>query len=115
MTQDRHARGLGKGLSALLGENQRQSSPAAGADPRGVREIELGRIRPNPSQPRVQFDEAALEELADSIRQRGVLQPILLRPAGDDYEIVAGERRWRAAQRAKLHAIPAMVREIDAS
>jgi ParB family chromosome partitioning protein len=81
----------------------------------GVREIEVARIRPNPEQPRVQFDEAALDELADSIRQRGLLQPILLRPDGVDYQIIAGERRWRAAQRARLHSIPAIVREIDES
>jgi ParB family chromosome partitioning protein len=80
-----------------------------------VREIELARIRPNPNQPRVQFDEEALDELADSIRERGVLQPILLRPEGEDYLIIAGERRWRAAQRARLHTIPAIVREIDDS
>jgi ParB family chromosome partitioning protein len=63
----------------------------------------------------VQFDEEALDELADSIRERGVLQPILLKPVGDHYMIIAGERRWRAAQRARLHAIPALIREIDDS
>ena len=73
------------------------------------------RIRPNPDQPRIQFDEEALDELADSIAERGVLQPILLRPDGDGFEIIAGERRWRAAQRARLHTIPAIVREIDDS
>jgi ParB family chromosome partitioning protein len=80
-----------------------------------VREIEIGRIRPNPEQPRVQFREEAIDELADSIAQRGVLQPILLRPHGEGFEIVAGERRWRAAQRARLHTVPALVREIDDS
>ena len=80
-----------------------------------MREVEIARIRPNPNQPRVQFDEEALDELADSIRERGVLQPILLRPNGEDYLIIAGERRWRAAQRARLHSIPAIVREIDES
>jgi ParB family chromosome partitioning protein len=112
---DRAARGLGKGLSALLGETSPptavQDSPAAG----GVREIEIGRIRPNPHQPRTQFDEGAIDELAESIGERGVLQPILLRPSGNEYQIVAGERRWRAAQRAGLHTIPAIVREIDES
>jgi ParB family chromosome partitioning protein len=63
----------------------------------------------------VQFREEAIDELADSISQRGVLQPILLRPHGEGFEIVAGERRWRAAQRARLHTIPALVREIDDS
>ena len=69
----------------------------------GVREIEIARIRPNPNQPRIQFDEESIDELADSIAERGVLQPILLRPEGDGFEIIAGERRWRAAQRARLH------------
>jgi ParB family transcriptional regulator, chromosome partitioning protein len=118
MSADRPARGLGMGLQALLGEAARPAGtpPGEAASPRGgVREIEISRIRANPDQPRVQFDEEALDELAESIRQRGVLQPILLRPDGDDYLIVAGERRWRAAQRARLHAIPAIVREIDES
>jgi ParB family chromosome partitioning protein len=117
MSSERPAKGLGMGLQALLGEAA-QPAPAAGealASRGGVREIEVARIKPNPSQPRLQFDEDALDELAESIRERGVLQPILLRPNGDDFLIVAGERRWRAAQRARLHAIPAIVREIDES
>ena len=119
MSADRPSKGLGMGLQALLGEAARpapapgsaKSSPSRG----GVREIEISRIRPNPEQPRVQFDEDALDELAQSIRERGVLQPILLRSTGDGFMIIAGERRWRAAQRARLHAIPAIVREIDKS
>ena len=112
MSTDRATKGLGKGLSALLGEAPTAAPPAAHASG-GPREIEIGRIRPNPQQPRAHFDEAAIEELADSIAERGVLQPILLRANGDGFEIVAGERRWRAAQRAGLHASPAIVREID--
>jgi ParB family chromosome partitioning protein len=117
MSGERPGRGLGMGLSALLGEAARTPAPEGQqAESRGgVREIELSRIRRNPNQPRMQFDEEALEELAQSIRERGVLQPILLRPDGDSYQIVAGERRWRAAQRAQLHAIPAIVRDIDES
>jgi ParB family chromosome partitioning protein len=119
MSADRPAKGLGMGLQALLGEAARPA-PAPGASDGtslrgGVREIDVARIHPNPEQPRVQFDEEALEELAQSIRERGVLQPILLRPAGENFMIIAGERRWRAAQRARLHAIPAIVREIDES
>ena len=108
------------GLQALLGEAARPAAAGgpgveSGSSRGGVREIDIAHIRPNPNQPRVQFDEAALDELADSIRQRGVLQPILLKQDGDDYLIIAGERRWRAAQRARLHSIPAIVREIDDS
>ena len=112
---EKAAKGLGKGLSALLGDAVRPGPvavPQAGND--GVREVEVARIKPNPEQPRTHFDEASLKELAASIAERGLLQPILLRPDGDGFMIIAGERRWRAAQRARLHAIPAIVREIDA-
>ena len=118
MTANKPASGLGRGLQALLGEQAvpaAQAAEAPAARPGGIREIEIGRIRPNPEQPRSQFREEAIDELADSIAERGVLQPILLRPHGDGFEIVAGERRWRAAQRARLHVIPAIVREIDDS
>ena len=113
MSADRPAKGLGMGLSALLGEGGRPPAPAGEAAGGGVREIELSRIRPNPNQPRQQFSEESIAELADSIGQRGVLQPILLRPEGGGYQIVAGERRWRAAQRARLHKIPAIIRDVD--
>src|SRR5215217_8154955 len=115
MSADRPGKGLG--LSALLGDNARPAagSPEVAESPGGVREIELSRIRPNPNQPRQQFTDESIAELADSIAQRGVLQPILLRPTDDGFEIVAGERRWRAAQRARPHKIPAIVREVDAS
>jgi len=116
MSNDRPAKGLGMGLQALLGEAARAPAAEGQQEGRGgVREVEVSRIRPNPDQPRMQFDEGALEELADSIRERGVLQPILLRADGGDFMIVAGERRWRAAQRAQLHTIPAIVRDIDES
>ena len=112
---DRPAKGLGMGLQALLGEGSARQR-AADSEPRGssgVREIEVARIRPNPNQPRRQFDDSTLEELAASIVQRGVLQPILVRTEGDGFVIVAGERRWRAAQKARIHAIPAIIREMD--
>ena len=117
MSTNKPTAGLGRGLQALLGEAAVPTASTEAPTPRpgGVREIEIGRIRPNPEQPRVQFSEDAIDELADSIAQRGVLQPILLRPHGEGFEIVAGERRWRAAQRARLHTIPALVREIDDS
>ena len=111
MSADR-AKGLGMGLSALLGEAPSPARPGE-APPDGVREVEVALIRPNPHQPRKHFDDESIEELAQSIAERGVLQPVLLRPDGDGFQIVAGERRWRAAQRARLHRIPAIVREID--
>jgi ParB family chromosome partitioning protein len=107
-------KGLGRGLSALLGEAPRPEPESQGRRD-SVREVEVGRIRPNPAQPRQHFDEESLAELAESIRQHGVLQPILVRAVGDGYELIAGERRWRAAQRAQLHAIPALIREHDDS
>ena len=113
---DRPTKGLGMGLQALLGEAARAPAPEGQSENRGgVREVEISRIRRNPEQPRVQFDEKALQELAQSIRDRGVLQPILLREDGEGFMVIAGERRWRAAQQAQLHTIPAIVRDIDES
>ena len=107
-------KGLGRGLSALLGEAPRPE-PEAGGRRDSVRDIEVARIRPNPAQPRQHFDEDSLAELADSIARHGVLQPILVRAVDEGYELIAGERRWRAAQRTRLHSIPALVREQDDS
>ncbi len=101
--------GLGRGLDALI--------PTEGEGPEaslvGLRQVPVEAISPNPHQPRVHFDEESLGDLAASIREVGVLQPVLIRPAGDGYQLIAGERRWRAAQRAGLTAIPAIVRESD--
>lgn len=102
MTQPRG--GLGRGLAALL--------PREVAD---LREIPLDAVRPNPRQPRRGMDEAALEDLAASIRAVGLLQPVIVRRAGEGYELVVGERRWRAARLAGLERIPALVRETDDS
>ncbi len=114
---------LGKGLSALIGEVEGVGLAPAPAEAKtaeaatgAVTGFLISDIRPNPAQPRRSFSEAELEELAASIKQRGVLQPILLRPDPDApnmYQIVAGERRWRAAQRAGLKTIPAVVRDMD--
>ena len=107
--------GLGRGLSSLFDEAVRapREGSEAVVERGGVREIDIAQIRANPNQPRQHFDEVSLNELAQSIADKGVLQPILLRPVGEGYEIIAGERRWRAAQKAQLHRIPALVRELD--
>ena len=99
---------LGRGLSALLGENTVEDSASVPSS-----DIDIHLIRPNPEQPRMRFSETALEELAQSIRANGVVQPIVVRKNGGGYEIVAGERRWRAAQRAGLHKIPAAIKEVS--
>jgi ParB family transcriptional regulator, chromosome partitioning protein len=122
---------LGRGLQALLGETRREEPlvqtpvtagagvPARVAPQRavpvngGLAMLAVADIEPHPEQPRRHFDDAALDELAASIAARGVIQPIIVRPiAGGRYQLVAGERRWRAAQRAQLHEIPALVRTL---
>ncbi len=107
-------RGLGRGLSALLGEIEREEPVTPGSTPSGgVRMMNVSALNPLPGQPRKHFDEAALDELAASITARGMLQPIVVRDQGGWFQIVAGERRWRAAQRAQLHQVPVIVREFD--
>lgn len=105
-------KGLGRGLGALLpsASVDHGEAEAARPDERRVELLPLDRMRPNPEQPRQTFDEAAMEELAASVRQYGVLQPILVRPVDGGYEIVAGERRYRGAKLAGLKEIPAIVR-----
>lgn len=98
-------RGLGRGLDALLPSNIDVDE--------GRTEIEIDRIRARKEQPRRNFDEESLQELAESIKEHGVLQPVLLRPAGEEYELVAGERRWRAAQMAGLTQMPAVIKDMD--
>ena len=102
---------LGRGLSALL-PDEPAFMEQEGLEQ--VRQIDIARIRPNPDQPRKNFDEEKLEELAASIRQHGVMQPLILVEQGKDYLIAAGERRWRAAQIAGLKEVPALVRLLDA-
>lgn len=98
-------RGLGRGLDALFSVEQ---SPGE----KQVSEIDIKLIHPRKNQPRKNFDAELLQELSESIKERGVLQPILLRPFEKGYEIVAGERRWRAAKMAGLKMMPALVREM---
>lgn len=99
--------GLGRGLDALISE----ATAETGSEPEAT--IEISKITRNPNQPRKNFDETALQELADSIKQNGVLQPILVRKIGGKYQIVAGERRYQASKLAGLKEIPAVVRDID--
>ncbi len=105
-------RGLGRGLSALIGDEVAavKGEPVARKD---TRTLPVAFLQPGRYQPRKTFDEQPLADLAASIKEKGVLSPILVRPIGTDrYEIVAGERRWRAAQLAKLHDVPVVVREL---
>ena len=112
MAEKRQA--LGRGLSALIPETPLDAPPSSPAPAlRGVPlEVDLDLLAPNPRQPRVQIDQGPLEELAQSIRVNGIIQPILVRKAGDRFEIIAGERRWRAAQIAGLLRVPVIIREI---
>jgi ParB family chromosome partitioning protein len=98
---------LGRGLSALIGEETTKTSNES------FLEIDLDLIKPNADQPRTRFTEANLEELSQSIKANGVVQPIIVRRKGSDYEIVAGERRWRASQRAGLQKIPAIIKDVS--
>ena len=99
--------GLGRGLDAIFAENTQESGS-------GAVMLRISELEPNREQPRKDFDEKAMAELADSISQHGVLQPLLVRPIfGGGYQIVAGERRWRAARMAGLSEVPAMVREMN--
>jgi len=100
-------RGLGRGLNALLGDTPTPEVM------RQTTNIPISKIKPNRYQPRSQFANEELDALTDSIRREGVLMPILLRPQGDGYELIAGERRWRASQAAGLTEIPAVIRDVD--
>jgi ParB family transcriptional regulator, chromosome partitioning protein len=100
---------LGRGLEALLGPVSREQAEASGA----LREVPITSVRPNPYQPRTHVDEAALAELAASIEASGLLQPVVVRPKDGAYELIAGERRWRAAQRLGWARIPAVVKDAD--
>jgi len=107
-------KGLGRGLSSLMGDTDIQHSTT----PTGSSEttISIAKLRPSPLQPRRVFDKNSINELAESIKSKGLVQPILVRPSNKnegEYEIIAGERRWRAAQVAQLHKIPAVVRNLN--
>ena len=104
------SKGLGRGLDALLGAD---AAPFPAADPSAPTALPLGQLQPGRYQPRTRMDETALQELADSIRQHGLMQPIVVRPiAANRWEIIAGERRFRAARLAGLAEVPVLVREV---
>lgn len=110
----REQRGLGRGLSALMADlnTSRPDADSAHEARSDLKLLPIERIQPNPDQPRRHFHETEMQELAESIREKGVIQPIVVRPVSDgQYQIVAGERRWRASQSARLHEIPAIVRD----
>lgn len=121
MVKKRERSGLGRGLSALMADIETPitstSMPNRDAgSQRGQRVVPIDQIHPNPDQPRRRFAETALEELAASIREKGVIQPLIVRPdpkRPDEFQIVAGERRWRAAQLAQLHDLPVVVRDFN--
>ncbi|MCR5139769.1 MAG: ParB/RepB/Spo0J family partition protein [Bacteroidaceae bacterium] len=109
MAKDKKHTGLGRGLDALIATDEVTTAGSS-----VISEIPLAQITPNPDQPRKDFDEEALHELAESIRTYGVIQPVTLRRTGDDsYQIVAGERRWRASGLAGLTSIPAYIKEVE--
>lgn len=101
---------LGRGLSALLGDT---AAPSVEENSRPTTELDIDLITPNPEQPRTRFAEQALDELAQSITANGIVQPIVVRPKDGKYEIVAGERRWRASQRAGLRKVPVVVKDVS--
>ena len=103
-------RGLGRGLSALMADVTEAEAPQS-APVGGDQMVPIEKIKPNPDQPRKRFDAAPLDDLIASIKEKGVLQPLIVRAVDGGYEIVAGERRWRAAQQAQLHALPVVVRD----
>jgi ParB family chromosome partitioning protein len=102
--------GLGKGLGALIGTPSVGTQPETAASGERVHQINLAIIAPSPLQPRKDFAREALQELVDSIRQHGIIQPLIVREAGARFELIAGERRWRAAQEIGLTEVPAIIR-----
>ncbi|MGW9232223.1 ParB/RepB/Spo0J family partition protein [Pseudorhizobium sp. NPDC055634] len=114
MSDDLSKRRLGRGLAALIGQMD-QPLPVDAA-PKSIsadRTVPIEHVSRNPRNPRRQFDEAELQDLASSVSQHGIVQPVVVRPVGDRFEIIAGERRWRAAQLAGLSEIPVIVRDVD--
>ncbi|HLR34722.1 MAG TPA: ParB/RepB/Spo0J family partition protein [Tissierellales bacterium] len=106
-------RGLGKGLSALIPEEPMEEMVSNEVDKNAIVNIDISLIKPNKNQPRKEFDKQALEELKHSIKDYGVIQPIIVRKKGEEYEIVAGERRWHATKNAGLEKIPCIIKDVE--
>src|SRR4051812_36993224 len=112
---------LGRGLGALLGGAPAKTAPLpteisstdSSLNGERVRQVPLDRVHPSPLQPRKEFNKPALEELAESIRQQGIIQPLIVRETAGNFELIAGERRWRAAALAGLKEVPIVVRQAD--
>ena len=102
---------LGKGINAIINPDSKKNANFSKRT--GVNKVKINDIKPNPDQPRRDFDKKSLEELSLSIKNKGIITPITLRKSGKDYEIVAGERRWRAAKKANLKSIPAYIIDIN--
>ena len=116
-----HKKGLGKGINALFGQNisndesvsDNESVNISSDDKNVVIEADINKLEPNKNQPRTSFDEEKIAELAESIKEIGIVQPIVVKKNGDFFMIIAGERRWRAARKAGLKTIPVIIREYD--
>jgi ParB family chromosome partitioning protein len=104
---------LGRGLGSLIGNIDEVTRVTEQDASGGLRHLDIDRIHRGKYQPRQNFDQQSLQELADSIRAQGIVQPIVVRPEGNHFELIAGERRWRAAQIAGLQKIPAVIRDLD--
>jgi ParB family chromosome partitioning protein len=102
---------LGRGLGALIPQKQAESAPPP-PPPSGLMELRIDQIAPNPYQPRKTFNEASIEDLARSVREHGIVQPLVVTRTGDRYKLIAGERRFRAAQKAGLQTVPVIVKEM---
>ena len=114
MAEKKKSRGLGRGLSALMADVSTDATDSPSASPRAAEQsIPIEKIQPNPDQPRQAFAKEALDELAASIKEKGIIQPLIVREKGTGFEIVAGERRWRAAQQAQLHDVPVIIRDFS--
>lgn len=106
-------RGLGKGLEALFNDVEINAHDRSSENQEGILFLDINDIKPNSKQPRKNFPDDKIEELARSIETHGIIQPIMVRPSGEGYEIVAGERRWRAARKASLKQVPCIIRELS--